>query len=82
MTLVRRWRWAGLAPPGAYAPGEAEAQAREVLTAGEQSAAWAAGIVVARALRAQNRHDDARAFMSRHGVEEYEPDDDLDELED
>lgn len=61
---------------------EAEAQARDVLTAGHESGVWAAGIVVTKALRAQNRSEDAQAFMSEHGLEEYELDEDLDDVED
>jgi tetratricopeptide (TPR) repeat protein len=60
---------------------EAEAQAREVLTSGEETAAWAAGIVVAKSLQAQGRNDDAQAFMSECGIETYELDEDLDDLE-
>lgn len=53
---------------------EAEVQARELLTGAQKPAAWIAGIVVTKALRAQHRDADAQAFMSEQGLDEYELD--------
>lgn len=64
-------------------PAQAETLARELMTNSDRktTATWAAGIVTAQALRAQNRPADAQTFMTEHGINEEDLTEDLDELE-
>lgn len=56
-------------------PVSAEAEAREVLAEDADEHGWSAGIIVARALRAQGRSDEATDVMARYHIDADDLDD-------
>ncbi|MFI2713835.1 hypothetical protein ACH495_27315 [Micromonospora sp. NPDC018662] len=64
-------------------PALAEAEAREVLTEDPDEHGWTAALVLARALRAQGRTEEAAEVLAEHDMDENDLDDeDFDENED